>query len=93
MLDDKKWSNLAKSKNVKFDMNIKNRIITRYCFVSIKTFQRVIINNWLEFALFSTKKVMPDMSKKGPYGIHLTNVVSDKLEQYAGDAAVSSNEI
>ena len=29
---------LANSKNVKFDININNRIITRCCFVSIKTF-------------------------------------------------------
>ena len=40
-----KLSNLVKSKNVKVDMKIKNRIIARYCFVSIKTAQRVIINN------------------------------------------------
>ena len=35
MLDDKRL-NLAKSKNVKVDIKIKNRIITRYCFATFK---------------------------------------------------------
>ena len=33
-----KLTKIAKFKNVKFDMKIKNPIITRYYFVSIKTF-------------------------------------------------------
>ena len=65
---------MAESKNANFDMEIKNPIITRYCVVSINTFQRVIINNLLEVTNFSTKKVMPDMSKKGPGGKHSNNI-------------------
>ena len=55
VLDRKNWQNLAKSKNVKFDMKIRNRIMTRYCFVSMKTSQRVMIYMSLEFVYFSTK--------------------------------------
>ena len=43
---DKKIPKVTKSKNVKFDTKIKKRIITRYYFVSIKTF-RYIISSWI----------------------------------------------
>ena len=59
-------------------MKIKNRIITRYSFVSIKTVQRVIINNLSEFKYFSTKKVMPDMSKKGSLRNTFKNAINNK---------------
>ena len=70
MLDDKTWLNLAKSKNVKLDMEIKNRIITR-CFDLIKIFQHVMIYILLELTYFGTKQINADMPKKGPQGLHL----------------------
>ena len=66
MLDDKELSDLAKSKNVKIAMKIKNRIITRYCFVSIKTFQHVIIYILLELTYLSTKQLMYICQKRIP---------------------------
>ena len=74
-------------------MKIKNRIITRYCYVSIKTLQRVIINNLLEFTYFSAKKVMRDMSKKGPGGIHLTPYISIRVDGAGAEAVADKAEV
>ena len=82
MLDDKIWLNWAESKNIKLNMKIKNRIITRYCFVSITTFQRVMIYIRLEFKYLSTKQISAYMSKKGPQGIHLTFAPSESVGSF-----------
>ena len=67
---------MQKCQKIKIDMTIKNCIITRlsrYCFVSMKTFQRFIIYMMFEFTYFSTKEI--DMSIKyfGP-SYHIRSV-------------------
>ena len=59
----KKILNLAKSRNAKIDMAIKKRIIIRYCFVSIITFQHVLI--YIPFDIIYFKKNPRRYSKKG----------------------------
>ena len=51
-------------------MKIKKRIVTRYCFVSLNTFQRVMIYMLLEFTFLSTKQLMQICLRKGPQGKH-----------------------
>ena len=66
-----KLTNVAKIPKCQFDMNIKNRIITKYCFVSINTFQLVMIHLLLDMTNFSTTTNDAEMPKKGPQGLHL----------------------
>ena len=74
MLDNKNWQTNAKSKNVNFYMKIKKRIITRYCFVSTNTFQRVMIYILLDIVDIWPKKGT-HICKKDPQGLHLTGMI------------------
>ena len=56
----------VRSKNVKSGIKNKHRIITTYCFVSIKTFQHVMIYILLEFTYVSTNKLAQICPKRVP---------------------------
>ena len=70
MLDNKQLQKIAKNEHVNFDMQIKNRIIIRYCFTSINIFQCVRM-----YILFDIRDLQTKNSrryvKKAPQGIHL----------------------
>ena len=51
-----------------------NRIMFRHSFVSINTFQHVMIYILLDITNFQTNKLNADTLKKGSHGIHLNDL-------------------
>ena len=66
---DKKCRKIENSPNVQFDIKIKKRIITRYCFGSTKTFQCVII-----LTLFKQKKMQKTIDQAWRWGVRMISL-------------------